>query len=280
MREGEFSRTALGAAGHRAAHQVLDGARIFADPLAGPVMGDELEAALVDGRDPERRRLRLFIALRSRIAEDIALRALEGAVRQVVVLGAGLDTFGYRVAPIEGLKVFEIDHPATQSEKRRRLAAAGVAIPSHLLYAPVDFERESLGEALESAGFEPGRGAVFLWLGVTPYLTPEATLATLGFVASLPGGAQIVFDYVNPLRSIQGEARAMHEQLEARVAAIGERLIGHFETLDLHAKLRELGFDEIEDFGPRAIRQRLAPGSPPAPSEEGGHILRARRAAI
>ena len=81
MLDGQFSRTALSAAGHRAAHQVLDEARVFADPLAGRILGDDYKATLAEGRDAQRRPLRMFVALRSRIAEDAAQRAMVARTR-------------------------------------------------------------------------------------------------------------------------------------------------------------------------------------------------------
>jgi methyltransferase (TIGR00027 family) len=277
MLEGQFSRTAIGAAGHRAAHQVLDGASVFVDPLATRILGEDLDSALADGRDPARWRLRMFIALRSRIAEDAARRAVGLGVRQIVVLGAGLDTFGYRVDPTEALRVFEVDHPATQAEKRRRLAEAHISVPPHLIYTPCDFEAQSLGQALDDVGFDPQAAAFFVWLGVTPYLTSAAVEATLHYVAGLPGGAEIVFDYANPPATIEAaESRAHHERMAARVAALGEQFRGYFETAHLHRRLADLGFDDVEDWGPRRIRERLAPGSPQT-GDNGGHVLRAAR---
>jgi methyltransferase (TIGR00027 family) len=279
MLEGQFSRTAIGAAGHRAAHQVLDAASLFVDPFATRILGKDLDSAIADGGDPARRRLRLFIALRSRIAEDAARGAIGGGIRQIVVLGAGLDTFGYRVAPAEGLRIFEVDHPATQAEKRRRLAEAEIPVPLHLVYAPCDFETRSLGEAVEDASFDPHAAAFFIWLGVTPYLTSEAVGATLGYVGGLAGGAEIVFDYVNPPDNAEAqETRARHERMAARVAALGEPFRGYFETADLHRRLAALGFNDIDDWGPRRIRERLAPNSPRI-GDNGGHILRAARRA-
>jgi len=277
MLEGQFSRTAIGAAGHRAAHQVLDGASLFVDPFATRILGKDLESAVADGRDPARRRLRFFIALRSRIAEDAARRAIGEGVRQIVVLGAGLDTFGYRLTPTDALRVFEVDHPATQAEKRTRLAETEILVPPHLVFAPCDFETRSPGEALGEAGFDARRGAFFIWLGVTPYLTPDAVESTLRYVAGLPGGAEIVFDYANPPETIEAaETRAHHERMAARVAALGEQFRGYLETADLHRRLAALGFADVDDWGPRRIRERLAPGSPSA-SDNGGHILRAAR---
>jgi methyltransferase (TIGR00027 family) len=278
MQPGQFSRTALGAAGHRAAHQVLEGGRIFADPFALRILGEDAESAVAEAReDPRRGGLRNFIATRSRFAEEAARRAIGEGARQIVVLGAGLDTFAYRLGPSEGLGVFEVDHPATQAEKRRRLAAAGIAAPLHLTFAPCDFERDALGEALRAVGFDPDTRAFFIWLGVVPYLTEAAIFSTLGFIAGLSAG-EVVFDYANPAETIADPAmRAAHNNLSERVAAAGEAFQSYFETPALHEKLRALGFQEIEDLGPNEIAARFSPERAAPSRANGGHLVRARR---
>ncbi len=261
MQEGQFSRTALGAAGRRAAHQVLDGGRVFADPLALRILGEDAKRAVAEARaNPNLRGLRLYVAMRSRFAEDAARRAIGRGVRQIVVLGAGLDTFAYRVEPTEGLRVFEVDHPATQAEKRRRLAAAAIAAPAHVVYVGCDFESESLAGALRAGGFDAGRPSFFLWLGVVPYLTEPAIFAALALIGKLPGGGEVVFDYSNPAASIASDAwRRGHEIVVARAAAAGEPLRTSFVTSALHEKLHGLGFRRIEDLGPKEIAARFFP---------------------
>ena len=164
VREGEPSRTAFGAAALRAAHQD-DPHPIFTDPLARQILGDE---ELPD-RAWDQSRLRLFVAVRHRFAEDALAGAVARGTRQVVVLGAGLDTFAYR-NPFPDTQVFEVDHPATGAWKRERLAETGIAVPGNVTYVAVDFERDALGERLAAAGFDGARPAFFLWLGVVPYL--------------------------------------------------------------------------------------------------------------
>jgi methyltransferase (TIGR00027 family) len=274
MIEGQFSRTALTAAGFRAAHQLAEGGAVFCDPLAARVMGDDLAPYLEHCAAPALRPLRLFVALRSRIAEDVARRAIARGARQVVTLGAGLDTFACRVPPLAGLAAYEVDHPATQAEKRRRLAAAAIEAPA-LRFCPCDFEREALGDALAAAGFDAGARGAFLWLGVTPYLTREAVEATLRCVAGLTGGADIVFDYANPPDSVDSPGhRLFQERMAARVAAQGEAFRSYFDTAELRRLLLSIGFTGVEDFGPRDIALRFAPASAPPP-ENGGHILHA-----
>src|SRR5271157_3671190 len=149
MQQGKPSRTALGAAYHRAVHQVLERGAIFTDPLAVRILGADAGAALREAKnDPSRRMMRLFIAVRTRFAEDSLAAAVARGVRQLVVLGAGLDTYAFRNAFGEKLHVFEVDHPATQAWKRQRLVEAAIPVPSTLTFAAVDFEGETLAEGL------------------------------------------------------------------------------------------------------------------------------------
>jgi methyltransferase (TIGR00027 family) len=266
----------LGAAGHRAAHQVLERGFIFDDPLAVRILGDDANAIIEHARsDASTRPLRLFIAARSRYAEDSLRSAVACGVRQLVVLGAGLDTFAYRSDPRVNLRTYEVDHPSTQEWKRARLSAAGIAIPRSVTYTPVDFEHESLAQNLAASGFDATLPAFFTWLGVVPYLTEEAALATLGFIAGLSGGAHVVFDYANPPHAMSAAARALHDELAARVLSVGEKFHTYWATERLHARLRELGYRRIEDLGPVDIAARFLPGRAGAVSDRGGHILHA-----
>ena len=198
-------------------------------------------------------------------------------VRQLVVLGAGLDTFAYRNPHAEaGLAVFEVDHPATQAWKRQLLAGAGLAPPPSLTFAPVDFEQETLAGGLAAAGFDPARPAFFTWLGVVPYLTREAIFATLGFIAGLPGGAEVVFDYAEPPSALTPAQAAAHAVRAERVAALGEPWLSYFTPGELHAELRGLGLGEIENLGPRGIAARYFGVAPDRVPPAGGHVIRAR----
>jgi methyltransferase (TIGR00027 family) len=277
MQHGQASATAVGAAGHRAAHQVLERGLILADPLALSILGPDADEALALAKDrPERRPLRLFIAMRSRFAEDSARGAIRAGVRQILVLGAGLDTFAYRLEPAADLAFYELDHPATQADKRRRLAQAKIAEPPHLAYVAHDFEQGPMTAALKAAGFDPSRRTFVLWLGVTPYLTEEAVYATLGELARWPGGAEVVFDYANPPDRIQEAAtRNFHQQMAERVAARGEPFRCYLDTDALHERVWAFGFAEIEDLDRAALVGRYLPDAAVAPRPgPGGHVVR------
>jgi methyltransferase (TIGR00027 family) len=247
-------------AGRRAAHQVLDVPVVFRDPLAIRVLHPKIaEAFQVRLRTSERsigaRYLRAFLAARSRVAEDRLGAAVEREVSQYVVLGAGLDTFAYR-NPYPSLHVYEVDHPATQVVKRRRLAAAQIAIPATVSYVSADLGEVTLPQALASSSFDPSRPAVIAWLGVVPYLELASIRAVLSHVASLPAGTEIIFDYGVPPRSLNFVARFFYRRVAKRVEAAGEPWKTFFTPQDMAGLLRECGFRHFDDLGADEINAR------------------------
>jgi methyltransferase (TIGR00027 family) len=146
-----------------------------------------------------------WMCVRARFPEDIAELAAASGICQYVSLGAGLDSFAYRRGDLLGrLRVFEVDHPATQAWKRRRLTELGVQHPAGLVFAPVDFERQTLQDGLAQAAFGFGQPAVVSWVGVTMYLTLDAIHATLATLAGCQPGTRIVLTYNRPLLGYLG----------------------------------------------------------------------------
>jgi len=269
------SRTAWGAANHRAAHQLLEHGSIFLDPAAVTIV-DHPEAVIAeDARaHPQRTPMRLFIAARHRRGDEVVAAAVGRGTRQVVVLGAGLDTTAYRLVAPAGTRVLEVDHPATQQWKREQVARSGLEPRTELAHVGVDLEREPLLDALAAAGLDPRAGTVVLWLGVVPYLTRPAIGATLRAIGSL-GGAEVVLDYSEPASAHSPQMRAWREARAARVAAVGEPWLSHYEPGEMHAVLEEAGLGVVRDDGAGGLIRGYL-GLPPDPSRaSGGHILHA-----
>lgn len=256
------SLTAWRVALSRAAHQLLDRPPVLEDPVALAIVGArgvaEIRAAALRYQLPASRHLRAFLVARSRLAEQALAAAVGGGVRQYVVLGAGLDTFAYRNPyPASQLRVFEVDHPATQAWKRSQLAAAGLALPESLTFVPVDFESETLPARLASAGFRAGEPAFLSWLGVTMYLTRGTVLGVLGYLARLPEGSGVVFDYAVPPAMLTLVRRVVLHAVMRRVAAAGEPWKSFFEPRELALELGSLGFRQLEDLGPAELNARF-----------------------
>lgn len=245
LADGRPSRTAEATARERAVHQLLEVPPVFEDPWALRILGAERVRALAldldRHREPYSRNLRAHLVLRSRHAEEALARAVREDVRQYVVLGAGLDTFGLRNANPR-LRVFEVDHPSTQRWKRAWLAASGTELPRTLAFAPVDFERESLADGLRRARFRFDQPAYCSWLGVTMYLSPEAVRGTLRAVAGWPRGSGIAFDVLPPARMLDAAERRTRAQMAARVASIGEPWRGEFDPYALAREMEASGY--------------------------------------
>ena len=259
MQQDRPSLTAQRVALRSAAHQLREQPPIFRDPLALRILGPELEAAVRHAiAEPDHgwsRGLRLFLSIRSRVAEDELARAVERGVRQYVILGAGLDTFAYR-NPYAGLRVFEVDHPATQELKREYLRRAEITTPLALAFAAVDFSRETFLDGLVRAGYDASAPAFYSWLGVTQYLATDVTLDTLRRIAALSDRNAIVFDYSRPRSSLDAEHHAAFDALADRVAQAGEPFVGFFDSNELASALRRMDYRTIEDLGADELNAR------------------------
>ena len=222
------------------------------------VLGPDAEPFLEQARDdPFRQYWALHFAGRSRFAEDAAEAALDKGVKQIVILGAGYDTYAYRCKAKPDTRIFEVDQPKTQLRKLERLARVGIPVPQNLTFISVDFEHEALADQLIEAGFDPALPSLFGWLGVTYYLTEESVAATLRYIGSLPA-AEIVFDYINPLpEDLSPEAKVIVKSMSHRISDLGEPIRTRLDTEALHADMKQLGLHVVEDLAPSDIFNRF-----------------------
>jgi methyltransferase (TIGR00027 family) len=290
MEEHQPSRTAMAAAFYRAHHAAHDSSDdsplIFNDTLAGLLLPKAARAALEQSvvrlyreldpagaaAHPDQAALvaaglratpnAALVLSRARWAEDLLAEALARGVEQYVIVGAGLDTYALRRGESLGaLRVWEVDHPATQRFKRRRIAELGWACPGQLSFVEADLARESLAGALAGSGFARARPSFFNWLGVTYYLPPEAVLATLAAIADIgaPGSAA-VFDYRDAQAAQQTENTYRCRLAQANFQRLGEPILSQFAPADLARDLAGLGLAVREDLGPADIQARYFPG--------------------
>jgi methyltransferase (TIGR00027 family) len=254
------SQTAITTAAARSLHREEPPPWVLDDHLALGLAGDEGVSITRRLRDElsaeDLLAFSRWLCVRARLAEDVVERAVAAGKRQYAILGAGLDSFAYRRPDLLArLRVFEVDHPASQGWKRERLAELGVELPANLVFAPIDFETQTLRAGLLAAGFDFAAGAVFSWIGVTMYLTLAAIEATLETVAACPPESRIVLSYNLPPSVLQGQGLAMQRRMSRLAGGMGEPWISFFTSGEAEALLRSCGFGDVEHFGPaEAIR--------------------------
>jgi methyltransferase (TIGR00027 family) len=301
MDDAGASRTALAAALMRAVHTRIDRPRLIDDPWGDRLVSGAEKTALVqrvmDGAEPAaRRRLAALdsgqavldaalrahptyggVIVRSRHAEEALAAAVGRGARQYVLVGAGFDSFIVRQPPFaRAIEIFEIDQPASQAMKRRRLEECGVEVPANVRFVPADLSRESLSSVLRRCRFARDVPAFFSWLGVTIYLPRDANLAVLrGMATSSAPGSEIVFNYIDQ-RALDGRSARL-ERMRAARAAQGEPWLSGFDPGTLAAELSELGLVLVDDLGREELLQRYCAGRTDGLSPGlAGHLARAR----
>jgi methyltransferase (TIGR00027 family) len=277
MKPNEPSRTALMIARQRAAHQVLDNGSILNDPFAMKILREDEKRVLQFANAHSLASIgRLFATARSRIAEDALSEAVERGTQQIVILGAGLDTFALRNPHGAKVSIYEVDHLATQEWKRQRLSEAQLALPLWLHFVPVDFERDDLAKALAAAGFQQNSPTFFTWLGVVPYLTQDAIGSTLDYMASIQN-SEVVFDYMEPPQASSGDMKELLTKRAEQLGKLNERLASSFDPDSIAAILRSHGFSDIEGINFQEIKCRFGSAIQGlAPGQAGLHVVHAK----
>jgi methyltransferase (TIGR00027 family) len=248
MRAGAASRTAQHNALFRALEQRLD-RPLFADPFARRFLRGRYRlaaclpaAAVARAIDHWWPGPRAAVCVRTRWIDDAVRRHLAAGLDQIAILGAGFDARAHRLPGIETVRVFEVDHPATQAMKRSVVASS----PAHVTYVPLDLLRDRLEDALAAAGFALGRRTLFLWEGVTNYLDEASIDATLRFVAR--AGTSLLFTYVDRAM-LDGTARfeGGSESMDY-VRKLGEPFTFGFAPAEIAAYLDRRGLELVEDL--------------------------------
>ena len=219
--------------------------------------------------------------VRNRYAEDELARSIQRGVNQYVILGAGLDTFAYR-NPFPRLRVFEVDHPATQAWKRSCLEKAAIPIPASVTYVPIDFERQTLTDALRQSGFKSDELTFVSFIGVVRYLSRETLIPALtSIVSSMRAGSEVVFDFGPPPsllqvlrgRALPGRTEVLFDffslpSLPRQLRKLTYRMIvnwmfknndfkpTYFDIETLTRDLKRIGFADVELFGPKEMNMR------------------------
>lgn len=257
---------ALGAAIARATHARYDSPLVFDDTFAFDMLYGHWRW-IVANRFLDWLVLRKLLGImrpvygqvvaRSRYSEDALHAAIARGVRQYVIVGAGFDTFALRHPVLaDRLTVFELDHPASQQQKRKLLGRIGVE-PRNVEFVEADFERESVADALQKSRFDPAEPCFLSWLGTTFYLTEAATLATLRSIAECAKpGSELVFDFCVPEASLGSHDRRELAALKRLAARRGEPFIASYLPTQWAERISALGFELVENASPDKLERR------------------------
>ena len=279
MIKGQPSRTAFMTAVQRGHHyHTAPEPKILRDDLALALAGLEtVEAAQgyidkmietfealsdIDTAALFMKRVDQSVCMRSRVVEEKLAIAKERGVKQLVILGAGLDSTAYRCTQLTGgLEVFEVDHPSTQMWKREQLVAANIQAPENLRFVSFDFENQTLAEALKAGGIDSDVPAFFTWLGVQMYLTDEAVKATLGVMGAFPAGSEMVMDFISPSYVQTGSlVENSVAYLQDVVSKMGEPIKSQYYEADLEEILKTSGFSAVHYLNARWLRDNYLGG--------------------
>jgi methyltransferase (TIGR00027 family) len=256
------SQTAIQVAASRAAHLRHDPPpHLLEDRIAEGLLGDEA-SALVESYGADApwilQENRLFLPFRGRFGEDRVAEAYRAGVRQLVILGAGLDSFALRrPALLDALRIFEVDHPATQRWKRERLAKLERSLPETLEFVECDFEKETTTAALARTRFRADEPAIVTWMGVVYYLEKATVRSALVELARLLApGSSVVLDYQFPIEDLPQRYRDVFEAQSAYLKRAGEPQTTRFRPDELRAEILAAGFEGVELPTREALRRR------------------------
>jgi methyltransferase (TIGR00027 family) len=216
------------------------------------------------------------VALRTLAIDEALRQALAAGAKQIVVLGAGLDGRAFRMPELEGLRVFEVDHPNTQRDKQERLSRTHVQRRADIEFVAVDFEHDRLDESLVKAGFSRNVPSFWIWEGVTVYLTRDAVQSSLRAMASLSApGSRVALTYSRPpSQSADSTRPILYRTMRALVHAgskvlgqIGESVRNFIDSPTMAELAREAGFVVLSDENAADWSARFWPGEPHGPFE-------------
>jgi methyltransferase (TIGR00027 family) len=267
MKQQQSSRSAEGVAGLRAIEaEKPEGERICYDPYAwafAPAgIGFAISKWIITSGLYDRMAPGAvgFVAVRERYIDDYLKTCLEAGLDQVVILGAGFDTRAYRIPGIEKTSLFEIDHPATQAEKLKRLHKVVDPLPRHVTFLPVDFNTQTLNDRLLGSGYDEHAKTLFIWQGVTYFLTREGVDNTLAFIAAHSGpGSAVIFDYFyNEVfdDTTNGYAKALRRAAQLS----GEEYMFGIDRGQIEPFMAQRGFGEVQNLTLEELKQRYFTG--------------------
>lgn len=267
MRNDQVSKTAEASAAMRALHYLYEDQPIISDSFASYFTNWKWRIILSNRFFPYLLKTTVMrsvysavggqILSRSRYAEDKLEKAIENGIRQYVILGAGMDSYVLRHPELKDrLTIFEIDHPATQAVKRERIMKLTGKLPENLVFVPVDFEKQTIAEALDHTSFISTEPAFFSWIATTFYLTRQSIYKTLSSIKEFSEiGSELVFDYSIADTSLSPKGKDESITTKKFVARRREVYVSNFDHDEIISEMGNLGYEIIEQVTPDKMQE-------------------------
>ena len=261
--------TARATAGIRALHLIYDQPVVFNDPYALQFTSPGFRRVCQSRFFSWVLRRRSIAELLRPISAQILSRAkyteekleqavLSQGISQYVIIGAGFDSFFLRRPDFAiGLRIYEIDHPATQQIKRTRLLEILDSTPEDVQFLAVDLEQRTAADALAASSFLQNEKAFFSWMGTVPYLSEDSVFAVLRDLAEFAAnGSEIVFDYLIPTSLMTAEERHWLGRAMRIIERWGEPVKSFFDPETFPGEVSRLGFRILENLSPAEQNQK------------------------
>lgn len=259
MAKNKSGQTATGAAIARYIEQYQPHeTRLFNDPIIGHLLGQPFEWILHFKRI-RNWMLNMFnkqtigiyggLVCRTKYMDEALKIGIHNGFRQIVILGAGLDTRAYRMPELDGVIVYEVDLPDVQEAKKKRLSKYLGSLPANVVYTPIDFNKQRLENVFEGSKLDLSKPVFYIWEGVTQYITAEAVRNTLHFISKSSPGSEIVFTYI--LRSVidrKSDIPGVNEMMRDFGKKKAEWRFG-IDPLEMEGFLKPFKLSVVEDVG-------------------------------
>lgn len=268
MKNEQWSSTARATAAIRAMHLLYDQPVVFNDPYALQFTSPAFRRVCQGRFFPWLLRRRFISKMlrpisaqllsRAKYTEEKLEQAVSKGISQYVIIGAGFDSFCLRRPDFSaGLRIYEIDHPATQQIKRKRLMEILDASPDGVEFIAIDLEKRTIADALSGSSFLKDEKAFFSWLGVVPYLSEDAVFNVLRHLASFAArGSEIVFDYLIPTHLMPQEERRVLGKVMWIIERWGEPVKSFFKPDVFPEEVSRLGYHILDNQSPGEQNER------------------------
>ena len=224
-----------------------------------------------------------YVNARTHHIDALLKQAADTGTAQVIILGAGFDSRGYRFThAYPRLRFFEVDLPATIEWKKEKVIRIFGRTPETVVYAPIDFNTQKLGDVLEEVGYDRKKKSTFIWEGVTMYINEEACRDTLNFIRNHANpGSNVVFDYIlRPILEGKYEGFCGAEYAAATVEAHGEPYVCGWTAREAEEMIRQIGLEVVSHVGTDFLTRRYLIGTDGQPDGMMGNFYRIMHARV